>query len=158
MGVCRPGGDQQSLARRRGRNSYMKEFLQTSIRFTPERLLFFVAAWLVVLLAYDGRIPSPFHLPYLWDGPVFSALAWMSLVLVIWPPLARQPRFWMAVTVGLAVQVLTEQAWLRRGKSWWISPRTFSGLGLLVWGVAYSLLWLRSRRRAFRDDQEDRHS
>jgi hypothetical protein len=132
--------------------SPVKEFRQTSLRFTPGRLLFFVAAWLVVLLAYEGLIPPRFHLPYLWDGPVFSALAWMSLVLVIWPPLARQPRFWIAVTVGLAVQVLAEQAWLRRGKSWWISPRTFPGLGLLVWGVAYSFLWLRSRRRAFRDD------
>jgi hypothetical protein len=136
----------------------MREFRQTSVRLTPRRLLFFVPAWLVVLLAYQGLISPRFRLPYLWDGPVFSALAWMSLVLVIWPPLARQPRFWIALTAGLAVQVLTEQAWLRRGKSWWISPRTFPGLGLLVWGVAYSLLWLRSRRRAFRDDMEDRQS
>lgn len=50
----------------------MREFRQTSVRFTQGRLLFFVAAWLVVLLAYEG--PPRFHLPYLWDGPVFSAL------------------------------------------------------------------------------------
>jgi hypothetical protein len=71
--------------RRRGRNSYMREFRQTSVRFTPGRLLFFVTAWLVVLLAYEGLISPRFHLPYVWEGPVFSALAWMSLVVVIWP-------------------------------------------------------------------------
>jgi hypothetical protein len=132
----------------------MRELRQTSIRIPPGRLVFFIAVWLVVLLAYEALISPRFHLPYLWDEPVFSAPAWMSLVLVIWPPLARQSRFWIAVTVGLAVQVLTEQVWLRRGRSWWdkLSPRTFPGLGLLVWGVAYSLLWLRARKRAFRND------
>lgn len=87
---------------------------------------------------------------FLTCGTGRSLARWMRLVLIIWPPLARQPRFWIAVTAGLAIQVLTEQAWLRRGKWWGMSPRTFPGLGLLVWGVAYSLLWLRSRRRAFR--------
>src|SRR5206468_9740558 len=101
----------------------MRELHQTSIRLTPGRLVFFIAVWLVVLLAYEGLISPRFHLPYFWDEPVFSALAWVSLVLVIWPPLARQPRFWIALTVGLAVQVLTEQVWLRRGRSWWISTR-----------------------------------
>jgi hypothetical protein len=66
----------------------MREFRQTSVRFTPGRLLFFVTAWLVVLLAYEGLISPRFHLPYLWEGPVFSALAWMSLVVVIWPMLS----------------------------------------------------------------------
>src|SRR5689334_14425747 len=132
----------------------MREFRQTSVRFIPRRPLFLVAAWFVVVLAYEALISPRFHLPYLWDGPVFSALAWTSLVLVSWPPLAKQPRFWIALTVGLAVQILTEQAWLRRGRPWWISPRTFAGLGLLVWGIAYSFLWLRSRRRAFREDKE----
>jgi len=33
----------------------MREFRQTSVRFTSGRLLFFVAAWLVVLLASPQR-------------------------------------------------------------------------------------------------------
>jgi hypothetical protein len=64
----------------------MRELRQTSIRIPPGRLVFFIAVWLVVLLAYEALISPRFHLPYLWDEPVFSALAWMSLVLVIWPP------------------------------------------------------------------------
>lgn len=110
-------------------------------RLTSKRVMIFLVARAGLVLLYEWPVPREYKLPYVWDIPVLVALAWSSILLLVWPPLWKQLRFWIALGAGITVQVWTMEEWLRGGFSTWGTGRNSGFLGILVWAVCYWLLW-----------------
>jgi hypothetical protein len=129
-------------------------------RLTDKRAFIFLIAYGSLVFLYSF-LPRDYQLPRYWDLPVFVALAWSGLLLLLWPPFWRQARFWAAVAIGAFVQVWAMEEWLRRGHSAMATGRNFGTLGWVVWAVSYWVLWrtemsLRSSRDDFDGGQPER--
>ncbi len=113
---------------------------RASARLTDKRTLIFLIAYGSLVVFYSF-LPRDYQLPGNWGLPVFVALAWSGLLLLLWPPFWRQARFWAAVAIGAFVQVWAMEEWLRRGHSAMATGRNFGTLGMVVWAVSYWVLW-----------------
>jgi hypothetical protein len=107
---------------------------------TSRRMIGCLIAFAVLDLLYR-LLPREYQLPYEWDIPVFVALAWSSLLLLLWPPLWKQLKFWIALAVAMAVQIGAMEEWLHSGHSAWATGRNFGFLGIFVCAVSYYALW-----------------
>jgi hypothetical protein len=130
----------------------MLEIRRVSVSLTGTRAFFFLIVYAGLVLGYY-LLPRDYQLPGRWDLPAFVAVAWSGVLLLMWPPLWRQARFWTAVAIGAVVQVWTMEEWLRRGHSAWATGRNFGTLGMAVWAASYWVLWRISElRRSSRND------
>jgi hypothetical protein len=138
----------------------MQVIWRACTRLTDKRAFIFLIAYGSLVFFYSF-LPRDYQLPRYWDLPVFVALAWSGLLLLLWPPFWRQARFWAAVAIGAFVQVWAMEEWLRRGHSAMATGRNFGTLGMVVWAVSYWVLWrtgksLRSARHDLDCGQRER--
>ena len=118
---------------------------------TSRRAIGYLVAFGILDLLYS-MLPREYNLPYEWDIPVFVAVAWSGLLFLLWPPFWKQLRFWIALAIGVAVQVGAMEEWLRSGHSALATGRNFGFLGMLVWAIFYYMLWRMFGQASPRDD------
>ena len=115
-----------------------------------------------ILVLLVGHLwPKRYAVPFPWGEPVFDAVLWSSMFLVVCKPLWRQLRFWVALAVGIATQVWTEESLVLAGvplipqapavTSRHLNYETAVAcnvLGVASWGLTYLVLsWMRRKLR-----------
>ncbi len=80
------------------------------------------AALVVVVVANEW--PERYKARYPWTEPVFDAVLWSSLFVIVCKSLLKQWEFWAAFPFGIAAQIWAEKALMVSGCTSNLEPRS----------------------------------